>query len=108
MSRNVWKRPFGHVRPAKIQISLRIRAVWSESSLGAFWIAKDAVSSRGQRRLWSDCAHAQADLNLRWAHMSEGTFSHIRALRYNFDPVTCSFNNISKMSMFDIKYLRTV
>ena len=29
---------FGYVRPAKIQI----RAVWSESSLGAFWIAKDA------------------------------------------------------------------
>ena len=29
------------VRPAKIQISLRIRAVWSESSLGAFWLAKD-------------------------------------------------------------------
>ena len=27
--------------PAKIQISLRIRAVWSESSLGAFSIAKD-------------------------------------------------------------------
>ena len=31
------------MRPAKIQISLRIRAVWSESSLGAFWIAKDAA-----------------------------------------------------------------
>ena len=31
MSRNV-----GHVRPLKIQISLRIRAVWSESSLSAF------------------------------------------------------------------------
>ena len=31
-----------HVRPAKIQISLRIRAVWSESSLGAFCIAEDA------------------------------------------------------------------
>ena len=27
---------------AKIPISLRIRAVWSESSLGAFWIAKEA------------------------------------------------------------------
>ena len=27
---------FGYVRPAKIQISLRIRAVWSESSLDAF------------------------------------------------------------------------
>ena len=25
----------------KIQISLRIRAVWSEYSLGAFWIAMD-------------------------------------------------------------------
>ena len=35
MSRNVRKRTFGHVRPAKIQISLRIRAVWSESSLAA-------------------------------------------------------------------------
>ena len=29
---------FGHVRPAKIQISLRVRAVWSESSLGAIQI----------------------------------------------------------------------
>ena len=36
------------VRPAKIQISLDIRAVWSESSLGAYWI-KGAISSRGQR-----------------------------------------------------------
>ena len=33
---------FGHVCPAKFQISLRIHAVWSESSLGAFWIAKGA------------------------------------------------------------------
>ena len=31
-----------YVRTAKIQIRLRIRAVWSESLLGAFWIAKDA------------------------------------------------------------------
>ena len=28
------------MRQAKIQISLRIRAVWSESSLDAHWIAK--------------------------------------------------------------------
>ena len=40
--RNVRKRSSGHVRPVKILIRLRIRAVWSESSLGAFWIAKDA------------------------------------------------------------------
>ena len=41
-SPNVRKRSFRNVRPAKIQISLRIRAVWSESSLGAFRIARDA------------------------------------------------------------------
>ena len=40
MSRNVRKRTFKNVRPAKIQIRLRIRAVWSESSLGAFWTDK--------------------------------------------------------------------
>ena len=42
-SHNSRKRNFWHVRPANIQISLRIREVWSESSLGAFWIAKDAL-----------------------------------------------------------------
>ena len=41
MSCNLTKSTFGLVRPAKIQIRLRIRAVWSESSLDAFWIAKD-------------------------------------------------------------------
>ena len=38
MSHNVRKHTSGHGRPANIQI---IRAVWSESSLGAFWIGKD-------------------------------------------------------------------
>ena len=42
MNLNVKKDTFGHVRPAKIQIRLRIRAVWSESSLGAVWLAKPA------------------------------------------------------------------
>ena len=42
MSHNVRKRTFEHVRLAKIQISLHIRAVWSESTLGTFWIACDA------------------------------------------------------------------
>ena len=54
-----------------------ICAVWSESSLDAFLDSQRyKVSSCGQRRLWSDCADAQADLSLRWAHMSEDTFSH--------------------------------
>ena len=41
-SRNVRNRTFGYVHQTKIQISLRIRAVWLKSSMGAFWIAKDA------------------------------------------------------------------
>ena len=40
MNRNVENRTCGHMRPAKIRISLRIRAVWSESSLGAILITK--------------------------------------------------------------------
>ena len=38
---NVKKRAFRHVRPSKIQICPNVRAVWSESSLSAVWIAKD-------------------------------------------------------------------
>ena len=43
---NTWtatseKNTYGHMRPSRIQISLRIRAVWSESSLGLFWLAKN-------------------------------------------------------------------
>ena len=36
------KGTLGHGRPATIQISLRIRAVWSESLLATFWMTKDA------------------------------------------------------------------
>ena len=58
MNRNVWKRTWRYVHPAKIQISLRIRAVWSESSLGAFCLDIHwcKVSWCGKRSLWLDCA----------------------------------------------------
>ena len=49
-SRNVRIRIFGHVGLVEIYINFRIRTVWSEFSLGAFWIVEDAVSSCGQ---WS-------------------------------------------------------
>ena len=44
----------------------------------AFDSQKCKVSSREQRRLWSDCAHAQADLSLRWAHMVGVRFQMLR------------------------------
>ena len=64
-------------RPTKTQISLRIRAVWLESSLFAWRHCILGYPKCAQWRFWSECADAQADLNLRWAHMSEGTFSDV-------------------------------
>ena len=52
------------VRPAKTQISLGIRPVWSESLLSAWWKLSYPLSA--QRRLWSDWADAQADLSPCW------------------------------------------
>ena len=59
--RIVRKHTIDRVRQAMIQIRLRICAVWSESSLGSFWIAKNAMFfSYGQQRHWSVCANALA------------------------------------------------
>ena len=49
LSAKVIKHTFEHVRPAKIQIRLRIRAVWSESSLGTLTIAKDAQFAQADK-----------------------------------------------------------
>ena len=65
----------GRVRPAKIQISLRIRAVWSEFSLGAFRTASDTKIFRVDSV--NSNQTAQSDLSLRWAHMSDGSFSEL-------------------------------
>ena len=40
------------------------------------------VSTCAQQILWSDCASAQSDLSLCWAHMSAGTVSHVAAHSY--------------------------
>ena len=56
------------VRPAKTQISLGIHPVWSVFAVRMKkpWVLTYPMSA--QRRLWSDWADAQADLNLRWVH----------------------------------------
>ena len=51
-------------------------ACMTESSLGAFWIAKNTKFLHGDNKNGSDCAEVQADLTLHWTHMSKGTFSH--------------------------------
>ena len=74
-----WQNQQNGYGPAKTQISLGIRPVWSKSSLSAWrklgslitlWAHSEDSDQPGhpQRRLWSDWADAQADLSLRWAH----------------------------------------
>ena len=48
----------------------QICAVSSESSLFAWSNFASLPIEMRQWRFWSDCANAQTDLNLRWAHMS--------------------------------------
>ena len=77
-----------HVRPAKTQISLGIRPIWSEWSawhppslirvfavrMKKAWVLSYPLSV--QRKLWSDWADAQTDLSLRWAHKPFCWFCH--------------------------------
>ena len=62
------------MRPAKIQTSLLIRTVWSDSSLGGIPTVKHEklllffflyADNEGA----THCADAQADLSIRWAHI---------------------------------------
>ena len=61
-------KPTKWLHPAKTQISLGIRPVWSVFAvrMKKAWVLSYPVSA--QRRLWSDWANARADLSLRWAH----------------------------------------
>ena len=58
-----------HVRLAKTQVSLCIRAVWSESLQGNLWVATDPKRHQEDSEDWSVCTDAQANPSLRWAHM---------------------------------------
>ena len=72
-----------YMRPVKIQISLGIHSIWSDFNWCILVSQGCKVCSCGQWRLWSDCVEAQADLNLRCAHTSEGTsFFDVVALLY--------------------------
>ena len=76
VSRIVTKPTKWHVRPAKTQISMGIRPVWSEYSLCASWVAKCCSFLQADSEDRSDWADAQADLSLRWAHMPFCWFCH--------------------------------
>ena len=78
----VRKHTFEHFLPAMIQVSLRIRTIWSESSLGAFWVAKDAIFLHADNE--------DSDQTARSAGWFESSFhAHIR--RYVFSCHVYSF-----------------
>ena len=85
LNRNVRKRTFWHVRPAKTQISLRICAVWPVFVVRMKKLCILGYPKCVQWRFWSDCANAQADLNFRWPHMSKVTFPYVEAYSFRFE-----------------------
>ena len=56
------------VRPAKIQISLGIRPVWSESSLCAQWVAEDPSFLHADSEDSDQIGRMPRLICLRWAH----------------------------------------
>ena len=80
MNRSIRKLTFWQVPPMKIQISFCIHAFLIRVVVAC--IKKLCILSylkRTQWRFWWDFMNAKADLNLCWAHMSEGRFSDIVA-----------------------------
>ena len=79
MNSDIRKCTFQHVCPVKIQISLHIRAVWSESSPGLFGINMDAKFLHSDK---SDSGQTARTHRLVWVFfgwISEGMFSGIAA-----------------------------
>ena len=58
---NVRKHTF-RCSPSDFQLSLHGCKVWSESSLQAFWIVKDAKFPYAGIEDWPDCISVQADM----------------------------------------------
>ena len=61
----------------KTQISLRIRSLFSVFVIHIKKVCILGYPKCAQWRFWSDCANEQADLNLCWAHMSDGTIPDV-------------------------------
>ena len=76
ISHNLRKRTFRYVRLTK--------AAHPRCLIRVFIVRTKKLCILGypkcaQWRFWSDCANAQSDLNLRWAHISEGTSPGVAA-----------------------------
>ena len=108
-SRHVTKPTKWHVRPAKTQISLGIRPVWSESLLCAQWVAMDLSflrvdsedsdrTGRMPRLIWVFARHTGNFVGfvMRWLiaiMMNSGIFIQLTAILPNPHPTTQAQNH---------------
>ena len=80
LNNNLRKRTFGSALPVRIQIRLHIRAVWFESLLGVFSIARDAESLHADNKISDQTARMwRLNMSPRWAQMPERAFSDVVA-----------------------------
>ena len=88
------------LRSAKIQISLGIRPVWSESSLCAQWVAKDPsflhADSEG-----SD----QTGRSIRWAH-THFVISRLLSLCRKLNSLPSALQNVLKSTFVFVQWVR--
>ena len=101
MSRNVKKRTLQTCTPSEDSdhsaysrslIIIYTGRMLDKCSLGC------KVSSCGQGRLWSNCANAQSDLSLRWAHARRYVFSRL------YHMCTCSVNFPKYRHLFSFRH----
>ena len=94
-----------HVHPAKTQICLGIRPVWSVFNvrMKKAWVLSYPLST--QRRLWSDWVDAQADLSLCWCTvillaLSWGGSNYLLLSKPNFMSIKQTLYFITLLSLF--------
>ena len=78
LSRLMTKPTKWSLSPVKTQ---RLRLAWAsaQSDQSLCCALNTKLSSCGQRRLWSDLGHVQANLSLRWAHIPFCWLCHVAA-----------------------------
>ena len=81
LCRNVTKCTFWHMRPAKTQIRLRVRAVWSESSLGTTWILKMLYRWKVKSLIWRRWSKGWSDFSPGVRHIAYFLTSCLRYSR---------------------------
>ena len=105
ISRKVTQRTFWHVRPRKTQISLRFRAVWSESSLSVW--RKFAFLKCAQLGFWSVCECAGRSESSLCAYAQRYLFCRCFSYISQFTRFVGAWGYISDFNMYEWHYEKT-